>query len=94
LPTSRLYIEPGANDTTTLRSPDAKYRLKQKNTSNGMFLLKPHTTDASSPEISVASITTFNETVELERIREIQANPKLPHTGSKGKWHEKFGLNR
>lgn len=77
-----------------LRCYDDTYKLRQKNTSNGLFVLKPHTADSSSPETGIAAIATINETVELELVRKPEVNPKQPHTGSKGKWHEIFGKNR
>lgn len=78
----------------TLRSPDHTYKLKQKNTSNGLFLIKPYTPDASSPQQGIASIATIKETVELERINEVVPVEKAPNTGSRGKWHEMFGRGR
>lgn len=90
----RLYLEPGADDMATLKSPDKRYSLKQKNTSNGLFLIKPHAPDASSPQQGIAAIATIKETVELEEIREVTISNPAPKTQGRGKWHERFGRDR
>ncbi|KAJ6786313.1 hypothetical protein PWT90_08749 [Aphanocladium album] len=89
-----LYLEPGPDDMATLRSPEHTYNLKQKNTSNGLFLIKPYTSDASSPQQGVAAIATVKETVELERVNKMVVKEQRPITQKAGKWHEKFGRDR
>ncbi|KZZ95381.1 Sister chromatid cohesion protein DCC1 [Moelleriella libera RCEF 2490] len=59
-----------SSDTSAvLRTPDKSYYLKQKNTSNALFLLSPSTVSGSSPQ-DLAIISTIHETVELEAIPE------------------------
>ncbi len=90
----RLYLEPGADDMATLRSPEHTYNIRQKNTSNGMFLIKPCAPDAASAQQGVAAIATIKETVELERINKMIIMDRNPNTKNVGKWHEKFGRSR
>lgn len=78
----------------TISSPDHTYRLQQKNTSNGLFLIKPYSPDSSSPQQGIAAIATIQETVELEKVKQPLVNDPKPATKSRGKWHEKFGRNR
>ncbi|OAR03277.1 hypothetical protein LLEC1_03060 [Akanthomyces lecanii] len=89
-----LYLEPGADDMATLRSPEHTYNIRQKNTSNGMFLIKPCAPDAGSAQQGVAAIATIKETVELERVDKMVIMDRNPNTKSVGKWHEKFGRSR
>uniref|UniRef100_A0A0B7K160 Uncharacterized protein n=1 Tax=Bionectria ochroleuca TaxID=29856 RepID=A0A0B7K160_BIOOC len=81
-----------------LRTADKTYALRQKNTSNALIILKPHTPDPSNPEEGMALISTIKETVDLEAVKDPAAvlEPAGPakNTGSKGKWHERFGRNR
>ncbi|KAF6842604.1 hypothetical protein CMUS01_02920 [Colletotrichum musicola] len=80
-----------------LKTPDKTYKLLQKNTSNSLILLTPH---SSAPEPSgipvpgLAAVATIHETIELVAQAEPQAISSLKNTGSKGKWHEKFGRGR
>ena len=77
-----------------LRTPDKSYALRQKNTSNGLFLLAP-CANASAPEQKLASVATIHETVELDVVPEHPVHvDRLADTGSRGKWHEKFGRGR
>lgn len=78
----------------TIRSPDHTYRLKQKNTSNGLFLIKPYSPDSSSPEQGIAAIATIQETVELEQVKQPLVDDPTPASKGRGKWHEKFGRDR
>ena len=77
-----------------LKTPNKTYALRQKNTSNALMLLSPHTS-SSSLEQGLALISGIHETVELDPVPEktVGAGP-LKNTGSKGKWHERFGRNR
>lgn len=90
----RLYLEPGPDDMATLRTPEHTYNLRQKNTSNGMFLIKPYTPDAASAQQGVAAVATIKETVELERVNKLVVMDRKPTTQKVGKWHEKFGRDR
>ncbi|KAJ3943117.1 uncharacterized protein N0V96_007351 [Colletotrichum fioriniae] len=73
-----------------------------KNTSNSLILLAPHSaatppdssSDDSIPVAGLAAIATIHETVELVAQTEPQTISNLKNTGSKGKWHEKFGRGR
>ncbi|CAM1511702.1 Fc.00g092150.m01.CDS01 [Cosmosporella sp. VM-42] len=88
-----LTIE--ADDASALlKTPNKTYALRQKNTSNALILLSPHTSSAS-PEQGLALISSIQETVELDVVPEKTPGVgPLKNTGSKGKWHEKFGRNR
>ncbi|TDZ31384.1 hypothetical protein C8035_v005884 [Colletotrichum spinosum] len=80
-----------------LKTPDKTYKLLQKNTSNSLVLLAPHSSSSSSSDMPVSglgAITTIHETVELVAQSESQTVSSLRNTGSKGKWHEKFGRGR
>lgn len=103
LPPSRL-LTPHQSITLTstpasalLKTPDKTYKLLQKNTSNSLILLTPH---SSAPEPSaipvsgLAAVATIHETIELVAQAEPQTISNLKNTGSKGKWHEKFGRGR
>ncbi|PHH66782.1 hypothetical protein CDD81_5914 [Ophiocordyceps australis] len=72
-----------------LRSPDHTYSIRQKNTSNTLLLVNP-TSDNALDAISV-----LHETIELDLVPNPATNPApLKNTGSRGKWHEKFGKGR
>ncbi|CAG9980528.1 unnamed protein product [Clonostachys byssicola] len=81
-----------------LRTADKTYALRQKNTSNALIILKPHTPDPSNPEEGMALISTIKETVDLEAVKDpatvLEPAGPAKNTGSKGKWHERFGRNR
>ena len=83
-----------SDDAALLRTPDKTYALRQKNTSNALILLKPGGSNGDGLE----AIGTVHEPVELEAVPDRSADGGLPgsarHTGSKGKWHEKFGKGR
>ncbi|OAA60785.1 Sister chromatid cohesion protein DCC1 [Cordyceps fumosorosea ARSEF 2679] len=89
-----LYLEPGPDDMATLRSPEHTYNLKQKNTSNSLFLVKPYTADAASPQQGVAAVATIKETVELERVKKMTDGEPAPPAKTVGKWHERFAHGR
>lgn len=58
------------------------------------MLLSSHS-GPSNPEQGLAIISTIRETVELETVPDKPMGVgALKNTGSKGKWHEKFGRNR
>lgn len=60
-----------------------------------MMLLSPHSPAADSTDQRIAVVATIRETVELEPVPEkLPGVGALKHTGSKGKWHEKFGRGR
>jgi hypothetical protein len=83
-----------SDNSAVLRTPDKAYNLRQKNTSNGLFLLAPRSS-SDSPEQELAVLSTVHETVELGVITEMPVRQdKLADTGSRGKWHEKFGKGR
>ncbi|KAJ6447240.1 Sister chromatid cohesion protein DCC1 [Purpureocillium lavendulum] len=85
-----------ASDTSAvLKTADKSYAMRQKNTSNALFLLSPTTPTSSDQQPGLAIVSTIHETVELEAVAEpaITKGP-LKDTGSKGKWHERFGKNR
>ncbi|POR31759.1 Uncharacterized protein TPAR_08032 [Tolypocladium paradoxum] len=83
------------SDTSAiLRTPDSSYHLRQKNTSNALLLLAPQTS-SPPPEQGLSAISTIHETVELDVIPDHPINTApLKDTGSRGKWHEKFGRDR
>ncbi|KAK1988822.1 hypothetical protein LZ30DRAFT_697696 [Colletotrichum cereale] len=84
--------------TALLRAQDKTYKLIQKNTSNSLILLAPH---ASAPPgsdtpaaMGLGAIATLHDTIELVAQADPQTTSNLKNTGSKGKWHEKFGRGR
>lgn len=90
-----------SSDTSALlKTPDKTYSLRQKNTSNSIIILTSNATPSDSKQQEqeqqkLTAISTLHETVELDAVREppAAAGP-LKHVGGKGKWHEKFGMNR
>ncbi|GKT61557.1 sister chromatid cohesion protein DCC1 [Colletotrichum tofieldiae] len=83
--------------TALLKTQDKTYKLLQKNTSNSLILLAPHASAPSgsdTPAIGLGAIATVHETIELVAQTEPQTISNLKNTGSKGKWHEKFGRGR
>ncbi|PHH83502.1 hypothetical protein CDD82_53 [Ophiocordyceps australis] len=72
-----------------LRSPDYTYNVRQKNTSNSLLLINP------TSENALDAISLLHETIELELVPNLATNrAPLKDTGSRGKWHEKFGKGR
>ncbi|KJZ80007.1 hypothetical protein HIM_00721 [Hirsutella minnesotensis 3608] len=83
-----------SDSSAVLKTPAHSYALRQKNTSNALLLLSPHSSP-SSPEQGLSAISTLRETVELEVITQTPVTQApLKDTGSRGKWHERFGKNR
>lgn len=91
--TTSLTLE-SSDGSAVLRTPDKIYQLRQKNTSNTLFLLSP-TPSSGSAEQQIAIVSTVQETVELDAVSEhpIRAD-RLADTGSRGRWHEMFGKGR
>ncbi|CEJ92284.1 hypothetical protein VHEMI07944 [[Torrubiella] hemipterigena] len=86
-----LTFESAGNDTlTVLKTPGKNYILRQKNTSNGLWLLQPHN-DPESMQTGLSTIATIHETVELELMKD---DPETIKPKPKGKWHERFGATR
>lgn len=56
-----------------------------------MLLTPVVTPEDGAPGVAVVS--TIKETVELDAMP-VAATAAKPNTGSKGRWHEKFGRNR
>ncbi|KAL6886218.1 hypothetical protein HDV57DRAFT_489967 [Trichoderma longibrachiatum] len=78
-----------------LKTPDKTYALRQKNTSNSVMLLSPTTSTPDSQDQGVSIISTIHETVELELVPQaVATGGPLKNTGSRGKWHERFGKGR
>ncbi|KAL2208550.1 hypothetical protein CC79DRAFT_1331720 [Sarocladium strictum] len=90
----RLTLE-SSDDLAVLKTPDKTYALRQKNTSNALILLQPKASNGG-----LEAIGTVHETVELDVVPERAAGGSdaaaggTKHTGSKGKWHERFGKGR
>ena len=89
-----------ASETAALlKTPEKTYSLRQKNTSNSLFLLAPtRPVPPSSPTTTMLpsspgllAIATIHETVEL--IPEAK-QAAAPAPTAKGKWHERFGRSR
>ncbi|OLN98014.1 hypothetical protein CCHL11_06850 [Colletotrichum chlorophyti] len=83
--------------TALLKTPDKTYKLLQKNTSNSLILLEPRGTAPSISDIPInglGAVATIHETIELVAQTEQPTISNLKNTGSKGKWHEKFGAGR
>ncbi|GKT45374.1 uncharacterized protein ColSpa_05555 [Colletotrichum spaethianum] len=83
--------------TALLKAEDRTYKLLQKNTSNSLILLAPHASTppgSDTPAVGLGAIATVHETIELVAQTEPQTISNLKNTGSKGKWHEKFGRGR
>lgn len=84
-----------SDDVAVLRTPDKTYAMRQKNTSNALILLKPGGANGG-----IEAAGTVHETVELDAVtdRTQGGSDSVPggmrHTGSKGKWHERFGKGR
>ncbi|RDA82387.1 hypothetical protein CP532_4406 [Ophiocordyceps camponoti-leonardi (nom. inval.)] len=89
--TPALTLDDDPNSpSAVLRTPDRTYALRQKNTSNALMVLSP-----SSDDSGMAIVATLHEVVELDVLPSTPVHTgSLSHTGSKGKWHEKFGKNR
>ncbi|KAF4471079.1 Sister chromatid cohesion DCC1 [Fusarium albosuccineum] len=87
-----------SDSSALLKTPSKTYAFRQKNTSNAIMLLSPTPSTSETPEQGISIISTIRETVELETVPDKAAAgasggaPKS--TGSKGKWHERFGRNR
>ncbi|KAG6000775.1 hypothetical protein E4U54_001290 [Claviceps lovelessii] len=93
-PTAPILTLQESDTAALLRTPDKTYNLRQKNTSNALFLLSP-TQSPDSPEPQVAIVATIHETVELDVVPDVPARADKPlDTGSRGKWHERFGKGR
>jgi sister chromatid cohesion protein DCC1 len=90
-----LTLESSAT-SAILRTPDKAYSFRQKNTSNALILLSAVPSSESEPGQSLTAISTIHETVELDPYHERDASTagSARTTGSKGKWHERFGRNR
>ncbi|KAL7805419.1 hypothetical protein V8C26DRAFT_417886 [Trichoderma gracile] len=83
-----------SESSALLKTPDRTYALRQKNTSNSVMLLSP-TTSSTSQDQDMSIISTIHETVELELVPQaVAAGGPLKNTGSRGKWHERFGKGR
>ncbi|KAL5601080.1 hypothetical protein BROUX41_005907 [Berkeleyomyces rouxiae] len=94
--------------SAVLRSPDQKYTLRQRNTSNSIILVAPKDRDEqlgpaasdgqaadgieNTPKPGLTAFATLHESIEL--IRESSDKPAAKPANSVGKWHERFGRNR
>ncbi|KAG5923527.1 hypothetical protein E4U42_004932 [Claviceps africana] len=93
-PTAPILTLEESDTAALLRTPDKTYNLRQKNTSNALFLVSP-SQSPDSAEGHIAIVATMHETVELEPVPELAARADgLADTGSRGKWHERFGKGR
>ncbi|EQK99413.1 hypothetical protein G6O67_005423 [Ophiocordyceps sinensis] len=89
-----LTLESSPDTSAVLRTPGKSYAVRQKNTSNALILLSPQSS-ATQGLSGLSAISTIHETVELDAVIEAATNKApLKDTGSRGKWHEKFGKNR
>ena len=79
-----------------LTTTNKTYALRQKNTSNALILLSPLAPEQGSTqtEVGIGAVATIHETVELEVVHQPVSGNKMPHTGSRGRWHERFGRGR
>ncbi|KAI5463511.1 hypothetical protein BGZ63DRAFT_194298 [Mariannaea sp. PMI_226] len=85
-----------SDSSALLKTPSKTYALRQKNTSNALMLLQPHS-DPDTPEQGIAIVSTIHETVELEPVIDKTAGSggnATTNAGAKGKWHERFGRSR
>ncbi|RCI17407.1 hypothetical protein L249_2891 [Ophiocordyceps polyrhachis-furcata BCC 54312] len=88
-PALTLDDAPGSA-SAILRTQDRTYALRQKNTSNALLVLS-----SSSDNAGIAVVATLHEVVELDALPSTPVHTgSLSHTGSRGKWHERFGKNR
>ncbi|KAL1868219.1 hypothetical protein VTK73DRAFT_3812 [Phialemonium thermophilum] len=95
-PTLTLESSPTAAILKT-SSNGKSYSLRQKNTSNALILLTPAdgaalssfpcSAPAGPAPAALGAIATLHETVELVP----ETGGGVPISGSRGKWHEKFG---
>lgn len=84
-----------SSDTSALlKAEDKTWALRQKNTSNALIIMQPHIPNSESSKQGLAAISTIHETVELDAVTTPVVRTALKDTGSKGKWHERFGRNR
>ncbi|KAG6038555.1 hypothetical protein E4U41_004092 [Claviceps citrina] len=84
-----------SDSSAVLRTPDKTYNLRQKNTSNALFLLSPHRSPDLAEQQQLAIVATLQETVELDAVPDHAVRvDRLLDTGSRGKWHERFGKGR
>jgi hypothetical protein len=59
------------------------------------MLLSPTTSASAAQDQGMSIISTIHETVELELVPQaVTTGGPLKNTGSRGKWHEKFGKGR
>jgi len=91
---SALTLE-SSEAVALLKTADRTYSLRQKNTSNTLFLLSPTLAKPCAsqlPEVptGLSAIATIRETVELVP----GTGQAAPATATKGKWHERFGRSR
>ncbi|KAG5980611.1 hypothetical protein E4U55_003836 [Claviceps digitariae] len=93
-PSAPVLFLQESDTAALLRTPDRTYNLRQKNTSNALFLLSS-TQSPDSTDQQLAIIATVHETVELDVVPEIPVRTdRLADTLSRGKWHERFGKGR
>jgi sister chromatid cohesion protein DCC1 len=107
-PTMTVVSDP-AHPAALVKTQDKTYSLRQKNTSNALMILQASDAAAQSGQEEGGEddekdgrggldvIATVHETFEL--VPEAAQGPapiilQNKHSGSKGKWHERFGRNR
>ena len=83
-PTLTLKSDP-ATSHALLCSPNATYRVQQKNSSNPLMILKP----AAGADGGVTTISKIEDTLEL--LPYVEGEEKAV---KKNKWHEKFAASR
>jgi hypothetical protein len=96
-----LYLD-SSPSSAILKTPDRNYTMRQRNTSNSLILVSPALSNFESdtpPGIPVEGlkvIATLHEMIELtvEVSQPPPGGSGVSHTGSRGKWHEKFGKGR
>ncbi|KAI4863411.1 hypothetical protein F4820DRAFT_373453 [Hypoxylon rubiginosum] len=87
-----LILE-SSTDSAVIKSGTQSWRLRQKNTSNALILLKScEGTPSSSSQIaepSLKAIATVHDTIELVSESSAKTEPV-----ARGKWHERFARGR
>lgn len=88
-----VLILESSTDSAVIKSGTQSWRLRQKNTSNALILLKScEGTPSSSSQIaepSLKAIATVHDTIELVSESSAKTEPV-----ARGKWHERFARGR
>jgi hypothetical protein len=93
--TYRLSLQSSESGVAVLVTPEKRYALRQKNTSNALMVLAPSQAPSSSPGLvpGLEVVATVHDTVELVP-ESGSTKDSSSSAGTRGKWHEKFSKGR